>query len=1265
MTQLLKKCWIGLAIVIITLAIISSIFRALTPWARQYKGEVESHLSTLLGKPVTIDVMETGWYWFEPVIKLQQVTVHDSQKDNLHLDQLLVGINLWKSIWQWQIQPGILAIENVQLDLRETAGRWQVQGFEDRQQGQTLDATLTKPLIAWLADQQKLMLKQISLRLHFSNGAVIPIENLELLINRRGERYQLRGDASLSQTDPTRFKILGDIYFDPDDLDDTQGELYFDVHHLLLAQWQNFYSLPGIDIHGGRANVQLWLDWQAGRIAKAQAQLKAKLLSWHLQASNQDQLVQSLSANLAYIPTATGFDLNIDALKMRSGQIRWPENQIQLRFEQENQTWLLFVKKLNLQALLGMALPWPASIKELSHRQAHAMLAETQVKWQAGQLQYVLSRFTEAGWQGEGRVPGVNHLSGALHWQPDQGKLELDGKNTLVSFAGFPAQTFNELNGDIEWKELSHGWRISLDRLVLQHPELTLTAQGLMDEVKADDWGRIHLRADFAATNLHIWLPYLPTQSLKPKLAEWLQHDLTRIAKGNGHLEVSGRLTDFPFDSTPGNFSLVGQYSGVDLLITSKWRPIKELAGTIRVNKRDFSTDILHGDIQGGSISQMNLNIRDIGHDRELLLLDGRVQGEANQLQDFILHSPLDKRLAALHMVDIRDLIQLTLRLQVPLFPGKEEILARGTLDFNDNRLTFTHDLGQIKLQELNGKLSFDEHGITESQLQATAWGYPLTIKVQSLRVPKPSTTVHIKGELSVSDLQKQFNAPWLVLLQGDIAAETEIRLTEDPNDLDELHLSTTLHSLAINLPAPLGKLKGQDRPLQLDMAFNTRNQVKMRLNYANRASADLLFAKQGKGFKLSQGQIRLGSQYARRGTQPGLQLAGYLNQFDLADWRKALKVLPQDSAKPDLLGGLSQVDLTIGKAKLAGQVFSGLRILARLLANHHWSIQLHQTKINGNLDYHPDTNSLSGHLSRLHLLRQPTAGSADSLALRPNQLPAINVQIDDLKVNQWDLGQLVIKGKTLKDQWLLEYGRLQTPEYQLLMTGDWRNNHKENQTDWQLRGKFTQLEKILQRLDIDPVVEADHGEINFRGNWPGSYLDFNLAKAKGDFYLYVKDGRVTHLSKETEQKLGLGRLLSILSLQTIPRRLKLDFSDLSEKGYSFDVFKGTFSLGHGTMSTTDSYIDGPVAYASMRGQLDLLKKLYALDLKITPHITASLPVVATIAGGPVAGIAAWIASKIINQGMQKISGYTYKISGPWHDPVIQQVKIYKQKRNG
>ena len=115
-------------------------------------------------------------------------------------------------------------------------------------------------------------------------------------------------------------------------------------------------------------------------------------------------------------------------------------------------------------------------------------------------------------------------------------------------------------------------------------------------------------------------------------------------------------------------------------------------------------------------------------------------------------------------------------------------------------------------------------------------------------------------------------------------------------------------------------------------------------------------------------------------------------------------------------------------------------------------------------------------------------------------------------------------------------------------------------------------------------------------------------------------------------------------------------------RGFSYDIFKGSYTIKKGNVSTQDSYMDGPVAYVSMKGSLSLPKQQYDVVLKVSPHITASLPIVATIAGGPVAGIATWVASKIINQGMKQVSAYTYKITGPWNSPVVQQLSITQKK---
>jgi uncharacterized protein YhdP len=64
----------------------------------------------------------------------------------------------------------------------------------------------------------------------------------------------------------------------------------------------------------------------------------------------------------------------------------------------------------------------------------------------------------------------------------------------------------------------------------------------------------------------------------------------------------------------------------------------------------------------------------------------------------------------------------------------------------------------------------------------------------------------------------------------------------------------------------------------------------------------------------------------------------------------------------------------------------------------------------------------------------------------------------------------------------------------------------------------------------------------------------------------------------------GVGRLLGILSLQSLPRRITLDFRDVFSEGFAFDAIGGQFAVARGVMATSDLQIQGPSAKVLMSG---------------------------------------------------------------------------------
>lgn len=1255
MNKLIKKSVYVLAALLVIAAIISTLFRALTPFAARYKGKVETQLSQLVGKPVIIGNLTTSWYWFEPVLKLSKVTIKDKAFDSLNLHTLLIGINVFSSLWHWQIQPGVLYVGNVNLSLREQDGHWSLDGLNTNKGDlASLSPQLVAEIVAWIANQNKIIIKRLSLDFYFSDGRVTKLNDVNLSLLNQGGHYQIRGRAKLLQTLPTDVQIMANIDFNPAKWREAQGHIYCDLSQFAITDWRRFFNLSPYKLTGGLASTKLWLDFANGQVQTVSSLLSLKNLSWTLLTEGTPaSMIEELQANLLFEHTSDGWQLRADHILLHAENVDWPENQLLLRYLSADNSYQFYIQTILLDTFENVAVKWPVAIQSLLAAKIGGILTGMHVHLKDGSPTYLLGRFDKLQWLPVNNYPGVVNLSGALQWQPQQGRLELDSEKVQLAFNNLPKTEFALISTAIDWQKLAQGIRLGIDRLVLHQADLTMNLLGVLDNLSTDSLGFVRLHGDFSMRNAKQWLAYLPTKFMQPGLVSWLNDDIKRIANISGELSINGNGKDFPFDKSPGEFSIKTYISGLDLNPTTNWPLCRDIEAYLTVNKRNLEAHIVDANLQDVPIKQMHIQIDDLGLNNETLVLHGSIPGQIEKMRDFVMASPLAKKLSVLNLVQLYGPVVLDLNLLIPL-AVRRPAQTIGQIDFNRNVVKVLHGFGSVNIDALTGSLHFTENGINHSSLHAALLGYPIEMQIEAKK--EGGTLVDLSLETTIEALKSQMNWPPFSFFQGGFAASAQLLVSDS---LDKIHAESSLQGLAINLPYPLQKPREALTPSSLDVDLSKQNAINLRLNYANKVSADIDFKKEKNNFKFYAGEILLGSNHASSPTTPGLQIMGKLDHFNWKAWLAALtKVADKPKNSQTDLKFIKRIDVQIAKFDVFNVPMNNLSLQLRALKRGDFAFALRQEDIVADLNYSPTTNTLAGQFTKLHLPALKDLQTTSTMHLQPENIPNINLRIDDFAINSLAIGDITLQGKPSSDHWLLTYGRIKTDAYILDLQGDWQAGPNHSQTHLEAQLRLSDLAKSLQRWQLEPVVEADSGTAYFSGGLPGSYFDFSLAKLHGKLNLALKNGRVTHLSPETEEKLGIGKLLSILSLQTIPRRLKLDFRDLSKKGYSFDDFKGTFVLRKGILKTTDSTVDGPVAFASMQGNLDVVKRLYDIELNISPHITASLPIVATIAGGPVAGIAAWVAGKIINPEVKRITSYTYKISGPWKNPIVQQVKL-------
>ncbi len=156
-----------------------------------------------------------------------------------------------------------------------------------------------------------------------------------------------------------------------------------------------------------------------------------------------------------------------------------------------------------------------------------------------------------------------------------------------------------------------------------------------------------------------------------------------------------------------------------------------------------------------------------------------------------------------------------------------------------------------------------------------------------------------------------------------------------------------------------------------------------------------------------------------------------------------------------------------------------------------------------------------------------------------------------------------------LDDGIALKQLNVTSPNMNVSAHGEWRGKDAGIS---RIQGTLTStdVQSTLKDLGYADVIQAKSGKVEFDLNWVGAPTAEALAQVAGHVQLSLDKGQVTGL------KPGAGRVLGLASIAALPRRLALDFSDLTDKGLAFDTVRGDFDLRDGNAYTENVLLKGP-----------------------------------------------------------------------------------------
>ncbi len=366
----------------------------------------------------------------------------------------------------------------------------------------------------------------------------------------------------------------------------------------------------------------------------------------------------------------------------------------------------------------------------------------------------------------------------------------------------------------------------------------------------------------------------------------------------------------------------------------------------------------------------------------------------------------------------------------------------------------------------------------------------------------------------------------------------------------------------------------------------------------------------------------------------------------------------------------MPQFGLRDGRLQLPVTAFEqSLTVDMRGDAEQRVDLQLSHPMSKGVIEIVPNQpiNVALEHL-QLDLLRSPESDNPESVAnaaepepkseleaedgyagmLDATKVPAIDFSIKHMDLGEKPLGDWRFKLRPQAEG--LSVTDLEAHLEQVVLSGEvhWQQQQSPPVSSLQLDMAAGDLGRLLQQWGLGRVIESRDVKGSLAVSWPGAPWSFKLGELDGDFRFETGQSRLI----ETAETSNLLRVFGILNFNSLARRLRLDFSDLLQKGVSFDRIQGAYSIQHGVAQTeVPLTLEGPSANMSLSGQIDLGREQLDQSVEVALPLSSNAPFAAILLGAPQVAGAAFVIDKLIGDQLQRFTSLRYTLKGHWDDP--------------
>ncbi len=804
---------------------------------------------------------------------------------------------------------------------------------------------------------------------------------------------------------------------------------------------------------------------------------------------------------------------------------------------------------------------------------------------------------------------------------------------------------------------------------------------------------------------------YLPSLIHRP-VRDYVHDAIQAGAVSAARFRVRGDLHDMPFtDPKLGEFRISADVQNVSYAYVPRklqpkdalpWPALTQLSGELVFDRAALQVKGgrarmgANANLQVGKIEAL---IPDLKH--AVVAVNAEVRGPLGEALGIVNGSPLGEMTGrALGRAVGSASADYRFKLSLPI-AAIEKSTVQGSVTLAGNEVQISPD--SPRLTRSRGVVNFSDHDFSIVGGQATMLGGEVRIEGGSVSAAAAARNglavlIRANGVVSAEGLRQARELGFVARLAQHASGSTAyaavlgIRRNEP-----ELLVTSNLQGFGSSLPAPFGKSAESVLPLRLETvllresmlpgpsgALRLRDQLT--LDIGRLASLAYVRDLSGPEPRVLRGSLGIGLTAQESVPMPDEGVAANisLSTADLDVWSTVLTQATGTSLADNPSNSVSStympstVALRARELALGGRRFSNV-VVGASREGSLWRANLDASELNGYLEYRAPSATGAGRvyarLARLTIAANAASEVEALLNEQPASVPALDIAVEDFELRGKHLGRVEIEAvnrgtSTLTREagtreWRLNKLNISTPDAVLTASGNWaslnaqpgsaatltaRNVVPRRRTVLNFKLDIADGGGLLNRFGMKDVVRRGRGKMEGQIAWLGSPFSLDYGSMSGAFAVNVESGQF--LKAEP----GISKLLGVLSLQSLPRRLTLDFRDVFSDGFAFDFLRGDVVIEQGIAKTNNLQMQGVNAAVLMDGKADFARETQDIKVVVVPEINAGTASLIASVINPAIGIGTFLAQLFLRRPLIEAATQEFHIDGSWSDPKITKI---------